>query len=159
MTEYLPRLETIASAIEATRGPFTLFGLFMREDAGGKWELVAAAPWLERGKLVALGKLVEALSNELGTQAFLGFSRVVTLNHDDPILKAIVKEVRSHGLPFAQQGRQLFGLPLEEAYILRAAMPRRKVPPTRTSVGVRRRTGTPRSQTRRRVRRVAKDTN
>ncbi len=73
MMEYVRQLEKVASTIEATRGPFTLFGLFMREDAPGRWELVASAPWLEKGKLFALGKLVEAVSEELGRDALRNF--------------------------------------------------------------------------------------
>jgi hypothetical protein len=128
MMDYLPQLEQVASTIEAARGPFTLFGLFMREDAPGRWELVAAAPWLEEGKLASLGKLVEALSNELGQEALLSFSRIVTLKHDDSALRAIMREAKSQGLPLSRQGRHLFGLPIEDAYILRAAKPPGKRP-------------------------------
>ena len=132
MMEYLPQLERVASAIEATRCPFTLFGLFMREDSPGRWELVAAAPWLEEGKLMALGKFVEALSNELGEETLRDFSRVVTLKKDDSALRAIIKEAKSKKLPLSRQGRHLFGLPIEDAHILRAATPpNKRVQPTR----------------------------
>ena len=130
--EHLPQLERVASAIETERGPFILLGLFMHEDAPGRWDLVAAAPWLEDGKLMALGKLVKALSNELGEEALLNFSRIVTLKHDEPALKAILREAKSQGLPLSRQGRRLFGLPIEDAYILRASTPPpKRMPSTR----------------------------
>ena len=65
--------------------------------------LVAASPWLEAGKLVALEKCVKALSRELGEGALSDFSHIVTLNHDEPAPKAIATEAKPHGLPFLRE--------------------------------------------------------
>jgi len=118
--EHRGKLEEIAQAIEAERGPFALFGLFRREQSSGKWDLVVSAPWLEKGKLIALGEFVQTLAKEIGEDAVLSFSRIVTLNHDEPPLSAILEEVGTAPLPVEKQGRDLFGLPIEYAYILRA---------------------------------------
>lgn len=127
MTQHLEKLRNIASQLEAERGPFTLFGLFMREDSPSRWDLVLSAPWLEKGKLKALGEFVEVLTDAIGQDGVFSFSRIVTLNGQDPTLRAILREVASTTLPFSKHGHSLFGLPIEEAHILRAkARQRRK---------------------------------
>lgn len=118
------KLRKLMDKIEAQRGRFTLFGLFMREESPGKWDLALSAPWLEQGKLKALGEFVKEMSDNLGEEQVLSFSRIVTLNRDDPTLHAILEEVGGMRKPIERQGRNLFGLPIEHAYILRATRPR-----------------------------------
>ena len=107
--------------VEARKGRFTLFGLFLREDSPGLWDLVLAAPWLENGKLKALGEFAQTMSEALGQDEVMSFSRIVTLNHDNPSLRAILSETGSLKRPLEKQGHDLFGLPIEHAVILRAA--------------------------------------
>jgi hypothetical protein len=114
------KLDRVLHAIEAQRGPFVLAGLFMREDAPGRWDLVVSAPWLQRGKLVALDDFVKRLSDALGQEEVLSLSRVVTLNRKDPALKRILQELGSITQPVEKVGHNLFGLPVEHAYVLRA---------------------------------------
>jgi hypothetical protein len=118
------KLQKFMKQVEARKGRFTLFGLFLREDSPGLWDLVLAAPWLENGKLKALGEFVEKMSQAFGHDEVMSFSRIVTLNHDDPALRAILSETSSLKRPFEQQGHDLFGLPIEHAVILRAAKPK-----------------------------------
>ena len=120
MRQYLAKLRNVASQLEEERGPFTLFGLFLREDSPGRWDLVLSAPWLEKGRLKALGEFVQVLTDAIGQDGVFSFSRIVPLNGHDPALRAILREVTSAALPFSKQGHSLFGLPIEEAYILRA---------------------------------------
>lgn len=96
----------------------------MREDSPGLWDLVVAAPWLEAGKLKALGEFVKEMSETFGEAEVLSFSHVVTLNHDDPSLLAILREVGTLRKPLEKEGHDLFGLPVEHAVILRAGMPK-----------------------------------
>lgn len=48
-TETLAALHEAMRDIGVRKGEFTLFGLFMRSDAPGTWDLVVSAPWLEAG--------------------------------------------------------------------------------------------------------------
>ena len=91
----------------------------MREEASGRWDLVISAPWLEAGKLKALGEFVEKLSDRFGQEEAMSFSRIVTLNSDDPALHTILEEVAADRIPYEEQGTGLFGLPIEHAVILR----------------------------------------
>jgi hypothetical protein len=114
------KLQSFMKQMEARNGRFTLFGLFLREDSPGLWDLVLAAPWLENGKLKALGEFVQKMSEAFGPDEVMSFSRIVTLNHDDPALRAILSETGSLKRPLEKQGHDLFGLPIEHAVILRA---------------------------------------
>lgn len=114
------KLDRVLKSIEAERGPFVLAGLFMREDSPGRWDLVVSAPWLQRGKLVALGEFVKRLSDALGQEEVLNLSRIVTLNRKDAALKRILQELGSITKPVEKVGNNLFGLPLEHAHVLRA---------------------------------------
>ena len=124
MMEYVAKLEEVADTLETKRGPFTLLGLVMREDSPGRWDLVVSSPWLEEGKLKALAAFVEALTSAIGQTAVLSFSRVVTLNHDEPALHAILDEVGDASLPWSKQGHNLFGLPIEGLHFARPARTR-----------------------------------
>ena len=110
--------------VEARKGRFTLFGVFMREDSPGPQDLVVSAPWLEEGKLKALGEFVKNMSDEFGQDNVMSFSRIVTLNHDNPALQAILNEAAPVEEPLEKQGPSLFGLPVEHALILRAEQPK-----------------------------------
>ena len=118
------KLQEFMKRVEAQKGRFTLFGIFMREDSPAQWDLVLAAPWLENGKLKALGEFVEQMSKTFGQDEVMYFSRIVTLNHDDPALRAILSEIASLRKPLEKQGHDLFGLPIEHAVILRASEPK-----------------------------------
>lgn len=109
--------------IAAKKGDFTLFGLFMRADAPGTWDLVVSAPWLEHGKLKALGEFTVLLSKEIGEQSLRQFSRIVTLNQHDPALKAVVSAFSVDDVDDGElrvKNCNLFGLEIEDAIIIRA---------------------------------------
>jgi hypothetical protein len=110
--------------IAAKKGEFTLFALFLRADSsGGEWDLVVSAPWLETGKLKALGEFVELLAKSLGESNLRDFARVQTVGDDDPALNAIVSKfpVEDGELRVSRPG--VFGLEIEDAIILRAKRP------------------------------------
>ena len=110
--------------IAAKKGDFTLFGLFMRSDAPGTWDLVVSAPWLEKGKLKATGELVRLLTDSIGEKVLRDFSRIQTVNKGNPALKAILAAFSVDDGEVRIQKRNLFGLEIEDAIILRAKKPR-----------------------------------
>lgn len=114
------KLRKAMRKIAAKKGNFTLFGLFMRADAPGTWDLVVSAPWLEAGKLKALGEFTELLSKQIGEQSLREFSRIVTLNQSDPALRAVVSAFSVDDGELRVQHSNLFGLEIEEAIIMRA---------------------------------------
>jgi hypothetical protein len=106
--------------IAAQKGPFTLFGLFMRADGPGRWDLVVSAPWLERGKLKALSEFTALLAASMGENSLKELSRVVTLKAGDPALKAVTSAFAVEDGELRVQKSNLFGLEIEDAIILRA---------------------------------------
>lgn len=109
--------------IAAKKGDFTLFALFMRADALGAWDLVVSAPWLESGKLKATSELVELLSESIGTEALQHFSRVATVDSDNPAVKFILANLPVEDGELRVRSTELFGLQIEEAVIFRAKKP------------------------------------
>jgi len=114
------KLRKAMQEIAAKKGDFALFGLFMRADAPGTWDLVVSAPWLEQGNLKALRKFSELLSNEIGEQSLRQFSRIVTLKPSDPAVAAVVSAFPIDDGELRVQRSNLFGLDIEDAIIMRA---------------------------------------
>jgi len=114
------KLRKAMRAISAEKGDFTLFGVFKRAEAPGTWDLVVAAPWLEDGKLKALSEFTQLLSEAIGEQSLRDFSRIVTLDRKDPIVRSVVKALAVEDGELRVQNSTLFGLEIEEAFIFQA---------------------------------------
>lgn len=114
--------------IAARKGDFTLFALFRRADALGMWDLVVSAPWLERGKLKALGELVELLAQSIGKESIRQFSRVETVPSNNPTVKFILDNIPVTDGERHLRSTDLFGLQIREAVIFRAKRPGRNKP-------------------------------
>jgi hypothetical protein len=120
----IEKLRKVMHELSAEKGEeFSLFGLFLRAEAPDRWDLVVSSPWLEEGKLKALGEFVEKLSAAIGEKQLLSLSRVVTLNADDAALRAVTKAVTVEDGLVEIRDSDLFGLKIAHAYILRAKRP------------------------------------
>ena len=117
---HIEKFRRVMEAVSAERGEFVFFGLFLREDAPNKWDVVISAPWLEESKFKALEEFVEKVTAIAGTQELLTLSRIVTLKHDDPNLEAVLKAVQVDNGPLELWHPDFFGLDIKHAYILRA---------------------------------------
>lgn len=124
----LEKLRKVMKELAEERGEFTLFGLFLREESPDKWDLVLSAPWLEEGKLKALGEFVERLSSVIGEEGVLTLSRIVTLNRNDPTLNAILKALQIDDGSVLVRDSDFFGVQIKEAHVLRAKRPPEPTP-------------------------------
>lgn len=94
----LDKLASLERAIAKEKGEFSLFGLFLREEAQDKWDLLASSPWLVANKKVGLKYLAEQIHSRLEPNELLSISRIVILEKGDPTLEAIHKAVKvKHG--------------------------------------------------------------
>ena len=84
----------IERAISHERGPFTLFALFLREEALEKWDLVVSAPWIEKDRRSALKLLSDRVQASLSASDLLSISRIVLADPSDPAVDAINRTVR-----------------------------------------------------------------
>ncbi|MEW6126632.1 MAG: hypothetical protein AB1757_06295 [Acidobacteriota bacterium] len=116
----LEKFRKVMNQVAAEKGDFLLFGFFLSEEPQDKLDLVISSPWLEKGKLKALSEFVEKMSSIVGQKDVLALSKIVTLNHDDPHLQAILKTVQVENGLVVLQDTNLFGLEVKQAYILQA---------------------------------------
>ena len=114
------RLRKAMREIARKKGEFTVFALLMRADAPGTWDLVVAAPWLEKGRLKALSEFTQLLAESIGEQFLRQFARIVTINQLDPRLKAIISTLSVDDGAIRIQSSDLSSLNIEDAIIMRA---------------------------------------
>lgn len=109
-----PSMEDLLSALrEAERlltyryEPFTLFGLFEREGVQERWDLIASAPWLEKGRkgIEVMAQVIAKLPKEEATQ----ISRIVILAPESAAVQAIVDAATVIDKGFAVVGPMLIG--------------------------------------------------
>jgi len=116
----IEKLRRAMRDIAAKKGQFTLFALFRREDGPDGWDLVVSAPWLEKGKLKALGEFSEQLKASVGEKQLREISRIATINQDDPALSATLSAIHVEDGVEEVRDSVFFGLRIEHAIFLRA---------------------------------------
>ena len=131
MKQIIEKLASLEHDIASEKSEFSLFALFLREDADDKWDLLASAPWLEANNRESLEYLVNQLRSRLDTQELLSLSRIVLLEKDNPVLEAIHKAIKvRHGMVEVRDSIS-FGVPVKHAYIITSARensPRNRTP-------------------------------
>ncbi|UCC96728.1 MAG: hypothetical protein JSW66_12890 [Phycisphaerales bacterium] len=98
--ETLEKLASLERELSDEKGDFSLFGLFLREDAQDedKWDILVAAPWLDADKKKGLAYLAKEIQERLEPDELLSISRIVVLERGNPTLEAIHKAVKvKHG--------------------------------------------------------------
>jgi hypothetical protein len=120
----IEKLRQLMRDLSREKGEFIFFGLFLREEAPDRWDLVVSAPWLENGDLEALEDFVKKLRAAIGDDQLLFLSRVVTLDADEPALDAVTREINVEDGLVELRDADLFGMRMAHAYILRARRPR-----------------------------------
>jgi hypothetical protein len=131
MKQIIEKLASLERDIASEKGEFSLFALFLREDADNKWDFLASAPWLEANNRESLDYLANQLRARLDTQELLSLSMIVLLEQDNPVLEAIHKVIKvRHGM--AEVRDSIFsGVPIKHAYIItskREHSPRNRTP-------------------------------
>lgn len=113
------KLESIEKETANKKGDFSLFGLFLREDAENRWDLVVAAPWLNSDSMEDLNYIVSKLKSYLKNSELLSISRIVILDLNDPIVQIITNNWGvERGGSLELNHPQLFSLPFKYAFII-----------------------------------------
>lgn len=121
--ELVEQFAKIEQFFSREKGPFSLFALFLREEAQDKWDLVIAADWAEANRREALSKLASKLQKEFTPDELTQLSRVVIVDQDNPALIAINQTIRiEHGVIEARNVN-FFGLQIKLAYIITSQKP------------------------------------
>ena len=99
-TETREKLALLEREVSEEKGEFSLFGLFLREDAQDedKWDLLVSALWLDANKKEGLAYLAKEIQKQLEPDELMSISKIVVLEKGDPILEAIHNAVKvKHG--------------------------------------------------------------
>ncbi len=97
MKNIVKKIQKVEIAISEEKGEFQLFALVLREDASNKWDLVAAAPWITKSKQLALEYIAKEVQASLTKDELLLLSRIVLIDENNPILKAMAVVQIKHG--------------------------------------------------------------
>jgi GH15 family glucan-1,4-alpha-glucosidase len=125
MNQFIEKLRSLENEISKEKGKFSLFALFLREDAADKWDLVVSAPWLMENQKEALDYLAKQLRDHLDDQELLSLSRIIFIDEGDPrseaICQAIGRAIRiEHGIAEVKDSI-FFGLEIKHAFIITSA--------------------------------------
>lgn len=119
----LEKLASLMNEITSEKGELALFGLFLREDAQDKWDLVVAGPWLEKDKRGALNYISKKVAAHLTSPELMSLSRIVILEEGNPALEAVLRIVQLEEGRVEVQDSNFSGLQIKHAYIMRAKKP------------------------------------
>jgi len=119
--EQLPMVDKVLplalSIAKEKREEFALFGLFLRQDAPNRWDLVVSAPWLDRDRMGGMQYLAKRLRSRLATEELITVSGIVVLETQDPGVRAMQRWRAIRGTPQRLENVELFGLAIREAYV------------------------------------------
>jgi len=118
--EMLEKLGSLEREVSSRKREFSLFGVFLREDAEdkNKWDLLAAAPWLEADKGKGLAYLAKEIGKLLDPDELLSISRIVILEKGNQILESIHKVVNVKHGNVELKNSNFFGVEITHAYII-----------------------------------------
>jgi len=98
METLFDKFRIIERAISDERTSFALFGLFLREDAQDKWDLIVSASWLTGDHLKNLEYITGKLKLHLNSSEMTTISRIILLNPEDNFVKNVNSAINvEHG--------------------------------------------------------------
>ena len=123
MNKLINKFVELERKISQEKGDFTLFALFLREDAPDKWDLVVAAPWIASDRSAAFYYITSQLQAKLNPEELTGLSRVTLIKQASPALDAINQTIRTNHRATEMKDSVFFGLPIRRAYIITSQNP------------------------------------
>jgi hypothetical protein len=118
MKELLEKFVNLESVLSQERGDFSVFALFLREDAADKWDLILAAPWIEADRKAALAYITTRIQQRFNPDELSSLSRVVCVDEANPSVEAMNRAVSiNHGRAEVHDSN-FFGLQIKHAYII-----------------------------------------
>lgn len=130
MRDLLERFIQLERTLTEEKGEFWLFALFLREDAGvglgtsgysgysAKWDLLAAAPWIDGDRKEALSHITRRIQQVFTPLELAQLSRVVLVDIANPEVAAINQALNiQHGQAEIRDSN-FFGLQIKHAYII-----------------------------------------
>ena len=122
-SEITDKFAELESHVAQEKGAFTLFALFMREDAPDRWDLIVSAPWTGGDKQSAVNYLIGQIKSRLGEQGLPSLARIVVIDPQDAAVQALNREIQIEHGSVEVRDRNFFGLPVRHAYIITSKRP------------------------------------
>lgn len=118
MKQLVEKFVNIERDISSERGRFALFGLFLREDAPDRWDLVVSAPWFGKDDKKVLDYVAQKLQTKLKPNELVALSRIIVVGVSEPSVVAIQRALNvEHGSAEVRDSH-FFGLPIKHAFII-----------------------------------------
>lgn len=118
MKDLIQKFVSLEKEISEERGEFSLFALFLREEAIDRWDVVVSAPWFEADQKSTLEYLAKKLRLRLRAQDLLRISRIILLEPTDASLKAIHQAIAVEHGSVEVKDCVFFGLRIKNGYII-----------------------------------------
>jgi hypothetical protein len=103
-------------------GGFSLFALFLRADAPGRWDLVIAAAWIT-DREAAVKDVVERLKRSGRIDSLTELSRIVVVNPDDPGVNALQRAFDVEHGRVQISNSSFFGVDINNAFLITSRRP------------------------------------
>lgn len=114
----IDKLRQIEKQLSEEQGPFYLFGLFQREEAADKWDLLVSAAWIQKDKYAGLQLIAKRIQDKLSKDEVIQLSRIVLIDDDNPALESLNRSVQiEHGITEIRNSN-FFGLDIKRAIII-----------------------------------------
>lgn len=118
MKEIIEKFITIEKELSEEQGDFSLFALFLREDAADKWDLLVSADWIMYDKSASLKIISNKVQKHLGKKELINLSKIVLIKENNPALEALHNAVEVEHGKAEIQDRTLFGLQIKHAILI-----------------------------------------
>jgi hypothetical protein len=118
MKELLDKFADLEKALSEERGDFSIFALFLREDALDKWDLIVAAPWIDANVKESLAYITNRIQQLLSPEELTQLSRVVVVELSNPAVKAMNQAINVRHGQAEIQDSNFFGLQIKHAHII-----------------------------------------
>ena len=122
-SELTSKFAELESHIAEEKGAFTLFALFMREDAPDRWDLIVSAPWAGGDKQGVVDYLISQIKSRLGEQGLPSLARIVVIDPQDAAVQALNRAVQIEHGSVEVRDSNFFGLSVKHAYIITSKRP------------------------------------
>jgi hypothetical protein len=118
MKKIVAELQKLEALIAEEKGEFDLFGLFLREDAPDKWDLLFAADWVDENKASAIKYMAGQVQRVLSKEELMSISRIVIIDESNPSLAAFHSAVHVEHSLCEIQNSNFFGLQINHAFLI-----------------------------------------
>jgi hypothetical protein len=114
------KLSGVAETIKDSKGPLELFGLFLRDDSRGLWDVIVAAPWLKADERESFESIVSQLRAVMTDEELTGVSQIVILDHGGTVLESFLERFGGHSGLVDVHFVLRSGAIIQQAYIILA---------------------------------------